>query len=173
MSVSIDVVFILFQRKACADNVIHSIRETYMFSQWFYVSNGEEMTSYYLKYCESLENKFYEKIFKERPTYLELAYPVIDSMENGQFCDIFYTDPNATITSANCKSFMNGISQTGLTNILQMILNIGHQLMIDYPLLLSQYNGKIPGNVMVETVYKIRNHFDVMQMLMNKPFKAA
>ena len=40
MSESVDVLFILLQRKACTEDVIHSIVEAYQWNDTYYINHG-------------------------------------------------------------------------------------------------------------------------------------
>lgn len=52
MSESINHVFILFGRKACAESVIHAVTEGYQWNDTYYINGGQnEIMDYYTKSC--------------------------------------------------------------------------------------------------------------------------
>lgn len=81
---SIDIIFTLFQRKSCVENVIHATSEAILFNKEYLVNdNKDEIQSYFNALCADVESDFLNFVLKGRPPYLEEAYFYIDMLESG------------------------------------------------------------------------------------------
>lgn len=89
ISDSIDALFLLFQRKSCGENVLHSTIEALQWNDTYLVDNGQtEMMIYFQRQCLALEDDYHTTILKGQPSYLKgdaLDYLML--LENGNFCD--------------------------------------------------------------------------------------
>ena len=74
--------------------------------------------------CQVIESRYQKEIRIASPVFLQDAMPFLEMLEtNNNFCDEVFSDGDdftkLTVTPENCKSFENGITSLGLTNIYQ------------------------------------------------------
>ena len=93
MSDSIDIIFILFERKSCGESVIHSIIEGYQWNDTYYINNGQdEIMDYFTKRCFKLEGDYQNKVRKAQPSFLGSSLTYLNFLEAGNFCDDVFQD---------------------------------------------------------------------------------
>ena len=89
MADSIQMMESLFQKKNCADVVISSVFETYLFNQTFEM-DGKELVQESIDICLERETYYANDIRKENLAFLEKAYSSIESAEGSQFCNFAF-----------------------------------------------------------------------------------
>ncbi|CDW74974.1 pas pac sensor signal transduction histidine kinase [Stylonychia lemnae] len=173
MSKSVEVIFILFQRKACGESVIHSITEGYQWNDTYWINRGkDEIMDYYTKTCFKLERDFQVKVRKDRPSFLQEAVTLIDLLEEGNFCEQMFHDGDGfrtlTVTTQKCKEFAGGITFNGMTNIYQTIYKVCQQLQIEYQNAFDTGGDRGPDFI-YPRMRKAGIYLDVLETIVSKP----
>ena len=122
MYACVDVLFILFQRKACGEDVIHAVVEGYQWNDTYLINHGQdEIMEYFIVKCSNLENDYQNKVITAQPKYLGDSMVFLNKLEKGNFCEEIFSDGDGftipTVTPTKCMEFAGGITLLGLTNI--------------------------------------------------------
>lgn len=77
--------------------------------------------------CQQVESRMEKDIRENYPIYMNQAKPFFDMMENGQFCEYVFSQPNTTeyrpaysifrFTPYDCEHAYNGIAKQGVSAI--------------------------------------------------------
>eukprot|EP00347_Sterkiella_histriomuscorum_P005295 403357147 len=173
MSDSVDVIFILYQRKACGESVIHAIEEGYQWNDTYLINRGkDEIMDFYTTKCFKLENDYQVKVRKQRPPFLSEAMGLIDKLEDTDFCNDIFHDGDGfqklLVTPEKCRQFAGGITQNGQTNIYQTTYKICQQLQIEYQTAFDTGGYRGPDFI-YPRMRKAGIYLDVIETILSKP----
>eukprot|EP00347_Sterkiella_histriomuscorum_P020345 403338165 len=175
---SIDLIFTLQQRKSCAENVIHATTEALLFNQTYLINDGDdEIQKYFNDFCSAIETTYLYKVKRDRPQYFDGVYPFLDQLESGVYCQTVFGDGSgddgfeqsgSQIDVDRCKSFANGISQQGISQLYQQIYQMTNQIQLEYANMFKKDKAQNLTQ-MIQLIQKPVKLFDVIEILLQKP----
>eukprot|EP00347_Sterkiella_histriomuscorum_P020578 403337267 len=172
---SIDILFLLFYRQSCVENVIHGVTETLIFNEPLYINKGQdEIMNYYQNLCYEQENQYQNYIRKQRPEYLSEVLDYIEFLESGQFCDELF-GPDAVnnpgnVTPQKCKTYNNGLVTTGLTNIFQTAYKVTNQIRIEYENFVNtNVNDELPVEFVLSKFKILPPLLNIIEIILGQP----
>ncbi|CDW89780.1 pas pac sensor signal transduction histidine kinase [Stylonychia lemnae] len=177
MDSSIDIMFIVFSRQSCIENIIHSMTEKYIQNQDLplLINNGrDDLLEYNLDVCQNYERRYLDLIKNSKSKYLDHAQSYLDMLEDGKFCDVLFVADALTQSGEtneaspdDCKAYYNNIADTGLTNIYQTVYKAVNQQKITFDNLIHQTPAGLPEQTVLQLYAPLSDLLDTIEALLD------
>eukprot|EP00347_Sterkiella_histriomuscorum_P022497 403338271 len=179
MKQSLQALQVINYRHMNAEHAIHAITEKFIWNKNkpLLVNYGKnDILEFFLGVTQQYENKFINEITNTRPAFLDEALGYLDTLERGQFCDQTYDSQNTSasddnsVTSEDCKQFLNGIAVTGLTNVYQTIYKTVTQNKITFDNALQKQPLGVDPSIILSMYTQMSQLVDVLESILTKPY---